>query len=260
MAAVPVLRRGARPTLARFPRHTAAFTKEPFAFMKINPESRYRPPLWKRALDLGLILAALPLIALIMGLISLFIKIVSPGRVLFVQERVGANGASFRCFKFRSMRDDPGNAEVHRQHLERLIREGSPMKKLDVEGDPRLIKFGGLLRATGLDELPQLFNVVRGEMSLVGPRPCMTYEYERYTDAQRERFAVLPGLTGLWQVSGKNTMSFEEMVETDIRYVKSCRPGGDLGILFKTFGAVLGQVLLYLQSRGSARRAVMSAR
>ena len=209
----------------------------------------YRLPFWKRSLDLSLILLAFPVIVVWMTAIAILIKLVSPGRVFFIQERIGVNGSRFRCFKFRSMHDDPANAATHRNHLAKLIDSGAPMKKLDLEGDRRLIRFGGFLRATGLDELPQLFNVLKGEMSLVGPRPCMIYEYERYSEDQHERFSVLPGLTGLWQVSGKNKMSFDQMVDFDVRYARRCSLSLDCLIVVRTFGTLCRQVVEFVVAR-----------
>jgi lipopolysaccharide/colanic/teichoic acid biosynthesis glycosyltransferase len=123
------------------------------------------------------------------------------------------------------------------------MKSDEPMVKLDKGRDPRLIPFGQLLRASGLDELPQIFNVLQGEMSLVGPRPCTTYEYEAYSPPHKERFAVLPGLTGLWQVSGKNRTTFDEMIQLDIRYGQELSLRRDLWILAKTIGVLCGQIL-----------------
>jgi lipopolysaccharide/colanic/teichoic acid biosynthesis glycosyltransferase len=116
------------------------------------------------------------------------------------------------------------------------------MVKMDDHGDPRLIPFGALLRAAGLDELPQLLNVVRGEMSLVGPRPCMGYEFEHYNQWQRRRFDTLPGLTGLWQVSGKNKTTFPEMIAMDLYYTENKSLWLDLKILMMTIPALLSQL------------------
>jgi lipopolysaccharide/colanic/teichoic acid biosynthesis glycosyltransferase len=133
------------------------------------------------------------------------------------------------------------DAGLHKGHLSRLMDSNLPMRKLDSAGDPRLIPCGLLLRSLGLDELPQLFNVLRGEMSLVGPRPCVPYEYENYTPRHRQRFRAVPGLTGLWQVSGKNRTTFEEMIDLDIRYARNKSVWLDLKILFKTIPAILSQ-------------------
>ena len=125
---------------------------------------------------------------------------------------------------------------------ERLMRDGAPMTKLDA-GDPRIIPWGRFLRATGLDELPQIFNVLRGEMSLVGPRPCTRVEFERYEDWQQERVSALPGLTGYWQVNGKNKTTFQQMIEMDLFYAKNVSLRLDLWIMMKTPAALFEQTL-----------------
>jgi len=176
-----------------------------------------------------------------MGLISLAIMVVSPGPILFRQERIGYRGRRFSCLKFRTMLVGADTA-VHKSHLHSLMNSRAPMKKLDVAGDPRLIPLGALLRSTGLDELPQIINVLRGDMSLVGPRPCVPYEYEAYRPWQKERIKGLPGLTGLWQVSGKNKTTFDEMIHLDISYLRSKSIWLDLGIMLKTAPALLQQV------------------
>ena len=160
-------------------------------------------PAWKRVLDIVCIIIAAPLLLPLAIFIGLTIRCVSPGPVLFRQKRIGYLGQPFTIFKFRSMHI-AADTKVHQNHLKQLMTTGAPMVKMDNHGDSRLIRFGGLLRSSGLDELPQIINVLRGEMSLVGPRPCMLYEFEQYLPWQKERFNSLPGLTGLWQVSGKN--------------------------------------------------------
>ena len=176
-----------------------------------------------------------------MMLIALIIRMVSAGPVLFKQERIGYLGGRFLCYKFRTMfvNADTG---IHQGHLNQLMNSDAPMMKMDSQGDPRIIPFGRLLRASGLDELPQLINVLLGDMSLVGPRPCVAYEYEKYLPWQRERFNALPGLTGLWQVSGKNRTTFTEMMELDIKYTREKTLWLDLKIIFKTIPALLIQV------------------
>ncbi len=196
-------------------------------------------PSWKELLDTVCILLAAPLLIPVGFVIALAIKLVSPGPVLFVQERVGFRGELFRCLKFRTMKV---NAEttVHQGHLQNLMTSDRPMTKLDA-ADKRLIPGGRVLRCLGLDELPQLLNVLRGEMSLVGPRPCLPYECEQYQPRHRRRFGTLPGLTGLWQVNGKNRTTFEEMIQWDITYVETKSPAMDIAIMLRTVPAILVQ-------------------
>ena len=203
---------------------------------------------WKRALDALLILLALPLLIPLALLVALLIRSVSRGSVLFRQERVGYQGRRFLCFKFRTMFVDADSA-THQGHLHQLMNSDTPMQKLDSEGDPRIIPFGVWLRASGLDELPQLINVLRGEMSLVGPRPCLPYEYDKYLPWQKERFQTVPGLTGLWQVSGKNKTTFVEMVLLDIMYAKHKTLWWDLKIILMTVPALVIQMLETRQAR-----------
>jgi len=198
-------------------------------------------PAWKRRLDVLLVCLFLPLWLPLMLTIALGIKLVSKGPVLFRQERVGLAGERFLCLKFRSMLQD-ADIRLHKEHLRQLMASGAPMVKLDRDNDPRLIPFGPLLRASGLDELPQIFNVIQGQMSLVGPRPCTPYEYEQYAPWQKKRFQVLPGLTGLWQVSGKNKTTFEQMVQLDLQYIERLSIGQDFRILLKTFEVVANQL------------------
>lgn len=197
-------------------------------------------PLWKRLLDLLCILLTAPVWLPVMLLLGILIKIVSPGPSLFRQERIGCKGKPFTIFKFRTMGVN-ADTGVHQGHLNHLMDSNVPMKKLDAAGDPRLIPCGLMIRSLGLDELPQIFNVIRGEMSLVGPRPCVPYEYMNYSPKHRRRLEAVPGLTGLWQVSGKNRTTFEEMVNFDIHYSKNKSLLLDLKIIFKTIPAIISQ-------------------
>lgn len=197
-------------------------------------------PIWKRTLDVGVILLFSPVLVLVGSAIALLIKLGSPGPVLFRQLRVGYKGQEFLCFKFRSMKVN-AETDSHRGYTAELMKTETPMTKLDVERDPRIIPFGSLLRATGLDELPQLINVFRGEMSLVGPRPCIPYEFEGYEPWQRRRFDAVPGLTGLWQVSGKNRTTFSQMIHLDISYSERVNLWLDLKIILKTLPALIIQ-------------------
>jgi len=137
--------------------------------------------------------------------------------VFFKQERIGYKGRSFDFLKFRTMKADSGT-RVHEKHLKTLINNDIQMDKLDGENDPRIIPFGKFLRQSCLDELPQLINVLRGDMSLVGPRPCLAYEAQEYNLWHTKRFDIKPGMTGSWQVNGKNRTTFKEMIRLDINY------------------------------------------
>ncbi len=198
-------------------------------------------PAWKRILDLSIIVLLLPLVLPLGLLIALWVVLVSGGPVLFRQQRVGLYGKIFLCLKFRTMRVNADTA-VHQGHLKALMKSNGPMVKLDAKGDPRLIPGGLVLRSLGLDELPQLINVIRGEMSIVGPRPCIPYEYEQFSPEHRLRCDTLPGLTGLWQVSGKNRTTFEEMMALDLAYVSRKSALLDLRIILMTLPAILLQV------------------
>jgi lipopolysaccharide/colanic/teichoic acid biosynthesis glycosyltransferase len=199
-------------------------------------------PAWKRFLDIACVAIALPFLLPVMVAIAALIKCASRGPVLFLQERVGLRGRRFICFKFRTMKAN-ADVGVHQRYLAELMQSDKPMLKMDAKCDPRLIPFGSILRSTGLDELPQILNVLGGQMSLVGPRPCLPYEYENYEPAQRRRFDTLPGLTGLWQVSGKNRTTFSEMIALDVRYAREKSAWLDLKIMFKTIPALVSQVL-----------------
>jgi len=198
-------------------------------------------PRWKRTLDVVFILLTLPFVLPLAVCVAVLIRMVSAGPVLFRQERVGYMGRKFMCFKFRTMFVG-AETTTHQGHLQQLMKSDAPMVKLDARGDSRIIPFGLLLRSSGLDELPQLINVLRGEMSIVGPRPCLPYESDDYLPWQRERFNTLPGLTGLWQVKGKNLTTFDEMMQMDIRYTREKTLWLDLAIILKTVPAIAGQV------------------
>jgi len=203
-------------------------------------ESHLTLPLWKRALDLSIALLFSVPVIFVAGVVALVVRCGSRGPVLFRQQRVGYKGRQFTCLKFRTMKVD-AETRSHQGYTTQLIKNEAPMTKLDAKNDPRLIPFGSILRATGLDELPQIINVLRGEMSIVGPRPCIPYEYEMYETWQRRRFDAMPGLTGLWQVSGKNRTTFNQMINLDIAYSKRVSLGLDLLIILKTVPALVIQ-------------------
>jgi exopolysaccharide production protein ExoY len=209
-----------------------------------------RIPGWKRALDLTLIVLTYPIWLPLMLVVMAAIKISSPGPIFYRQERVGFRGRTFMIFKFRSMKVH-AQTSWHEWHFQRLMRDGAPMTKLDA-GDDRIIPWGRFLRATGLDELPQIFNVLRGEMSLVGPRPCTPLEFEKYEEWEQERVKVPPGLTGYWQVNGKNRTTFQEMIELDLFYAKNASVRLDLWIMVKTPAALFEQTAELVQQRTDA--------
>jgi lipopolysaccharide/colanic/teichoic acid biosynthesis glycosyltransferase len=214
---------------------SGSLSAEPLDVLFVKPL-----PVWKRVVDIVLSLVGIILWTPGMLLIAAAIKLVSPGPVLFRQERIGFLGKPFVLFKFRSMRVDADH-HVHETHLAQLIKGKANLTKLD-QGDARLIPYGRFFRASGLDELPQLFNILRGDMSLIGPRPCVPYEYEKFSCWHKRRFDTYPGLTGLWQVSGKNKTTFTEMMRLDIAYTRKRSLLSDLRILFRTVPAVVGQV------------------
>lgn len=182
---------------------------------------------------------ALLMLGLPMLVIALAIKSTSPGPVLFTQQRVGLNLTPFLLFKFRTMRVGSDDSTL-REHVIREMRgedtsRGGSWKIVD----DRITPIGAVLRRWSLDELPQLFNVLRGDMSLVGPRPCLEWEALLFTPEFGERFTVRPGLTGLWQVSGRSRMGTREMLQLDVDYVRHRTMRGDLSILMRTIPAVL---------------------
>lgn len=191
------------------------------------------PARHKRVLDVTLILLAVPVLLPVLLLLAIAVKLSSPGPVLFFQTRMGRDGRRFRLVKFRSM--FTGAEAARAALLAQSDRAGLCFKQKD---DPRITPVGRLLRRSSLDELPQLWNVLRGQMSLVGPRPALPEEVALYSPHALQRLAGLPGLTGLWQVSGRANVSFEEMVELDLRYLQSASLRGDLKLLLRTFGAV----------------------
>jgi len=167
-------------------------------------------------------------------LIALAIRLDTPGPILYSQIRVGKNGREFRCYKFRSM---VSNADQLREQVALLNESNGPLFK--IRNDPRLTRVGRFIRRYSLDELPQLINILHGEMSLIGPRPNLPAEVEQYEDWMLKRLLVCPGLTGLWQVSGRSDLTFEEMVLLDIYYVENWTMGLDLNILLRSVPAVV---------------------
>ncbi|QGG58869.1 sugar transferase [Paenibacillus sp. B01] len=190
----------------------------------------------KRAVDVGCSLIGLVLLSPVFVLIGLLIKLEDPkGSVFFYQTRVGKDGKPFRMFKFRSM---VSNAE---ERLKELLAQNEVQGAMfKMKNDPRITRVGRFIRKTSIDELPQLVNVLQGSMSLVGPRPPLPREVAEYTPYDRQRLDVTPGCTGLWQVSGRSSLTFEQMVELDLQYVRERSLGMDARILLRTVRVLLG--------------------
>jgi lipopolysaccharide/colanic/teichoic acid biosynthesis glycosyltransferase len=202
-----------------------------------------RRRLGKRLFDLVVASLALLLLAPLLLAVAVLVRATSPGGALFRQTRVGRNGRPFVLYKFRTMYGGCPD-DIHREYVRRLLVEDRPptggrsgLYKL--ERDPRITRIGGLLRRTSIDELPQILNILRGDMSLVGPRPALAYEAELFGAAHARRFLVPPGLTGLWQVSGRNSLTMREGLMLDLEYVDRQSFLFDLKILLKTVPAVL---------------------
>ena len=188
----------------------------------------------KRAIDLVLGILVLVLIAPILLIVAIAVRIDSPGPAIFAQQRVGRSGKPFTVYKFRTMRV---GAEAEVDKLRALNEADGPLFK--IKNDPRNTRLGRLLRRTSIDEFPQFFNVVRGDMSIVGPRPAIPAEVEHYQQWHKRRLEVMPGLTGLWQVSGRSELTFDEMVMLDIYYIENWTPWMDIWIMLKTIPTIL---------------------
>jgi exopolysaccharide biosynthesis polyprenyl glycosylphosphotransferase len=189
----------------------------------------------KRVFDILGAAVGLLLAAPFMALVALAIRLDSPGPILFTQDRVGLGGRTFRIFKFRSMHI---GADADREALEDLNEADGPLFK--IRDDPRLTRVGRFLRRTSMDELPQLFNVLRGDMSLIGPRPPLPCEVEQYQEWHRRRLEAPPGITGLSQVSGRSHLTFDETVLLDVYYIENWSPWLDLKIMIRTIPKVIG--------------------
>lgn len=201
----------------------------------------------KRPLDIFGALVAIFLFAPLMLIVVAIIKLTSRGPVIFRQTRLGHGGVPFTFFKFRSMATDVDD-RIHREFVASLIHAGATDAASEAEGafryklksDPRVTQVGAFIRKTSIDELPQFFNVLRGDMSIVGPRPPIPYEIDHYQSWHLRRILTAkPGITGLWQVEGRSRVSFDEMVRMDLRYTQACSLVTDLKIMLKTVGVVL---------------------
>lgn len=204
-------------------------------FKVSNKENRLVYNISKRFIDILLSLFGLIIVSPIMLIVAILIKLESTGPVIFSQKRVGLNGKEFNMLKFRSMVQ---NAEELKEKLQKQNEMSGPMFKM--KEDPRVTKVGKFIRKTSIDELPQLINVLKGEMSLVGPRPSLPKEVAKFEPWMLERLSVKPGLTCYWQVSGRNNIDFEDWMKLDIKYVKDRNLGLDIKLIFKTFFVLFG--------------------
>ena len=190
----------------------------------------------KRLIDIVGSLCGIILLSPLFLIVAILIKIEDPkGKVFFAQERNGRYPKTFKMYKFRSM---VHNAEDLLKDLMDRNEQTGPVFKIN--DDPRITKVGKFIRKTSIDELPQLFNVLKGDMSLVGPRPPIPHEVDQYNSYQMQRLAVKPGLTCIWQVSGRNNIGFDEWVEMDIEYIKTRSLWLDIKLIFKTVGVLFG--------------------
>ena len=204
--------------------------------METDAAARYMP--LKRILDIAVAGILILLFAPLMLLISIGILVSSPGPIFYRPERVGKDGRLFRMLKFRSMQV-VNIPDLHREYVQRLIKQNTEPRALGrssvkLIGDPRITGMGKYLRRFSLDELPQFLNVLKGEMSIVGPRPSLAYEYEVYSEWHKKRLAALPGITGLWQVMAHNTVAFDDMVRLDLFYIQHMNLWLDLKIMLLT--------------------------
>ena len=190
----------------------------------------------KRLIDIVGSLCGIILLSPLFLIVAILIKLEDPkGKVFFAQERNGRYPKTFKMYKFRSM---VHNAEDLLKDLMDRNEQTGPVFKIN--DDPRITKVGKFIRKTSIDELPQLFNVLKGDMSLVGPRPAIPREVDQYNSYQMQRLAVKPGLTCIWQVSGRNNIGFDEWVEMDIEYIKTRNLWLDIKLIFKTVGVLFG--------------------
>ena len=190
---------------------------------------------FKRAIDVVCSLAGLLVLSPVLIIVSILIKLESDGPIIFSQDRIGYRGQKFKMYKFRSM---VVNAEELKKKLAEQNEMSGPMFKM--KNDPRVTKVGKFIRKTSIDELPQLINILKGEMSLVGPRPSLPKEVREFEPWMMERLEVKPGLTCYWQVSGRNDIDFEDWMKLDIRYVRERSFWLDIKLIFKTFFVLFG--------------------
>ncbi|MGG7152307.1 sugar transferase [Clostridium neonatale] len=209
--------------------------KEKYNYLEISYKEKKIYSIMKKIIDVTFSTMGLILLSPIFFIVSIFIKCESKGPIIFFQERVGLNGKMFKMYKFRSM---VVNAEELKEKLYKKNEMNGPMFKM--KEDPRVTKVGKFIRRTSIDELPQLINVLKGDMSLVGPRPSLPQEVKEFEDWMMARLLVKPGLTCYWQVSGRNDIEFEDWMKLDVKYVKERNTIVDLKLIFETFFVLFG--------------------
>jgi lipopolysaccharide/colanic/teichoic acid biosynthesis glycosyltransferase len=204
-------------------------------------------PMIKRVLELAVCIALLPMLLCLIAIIAAAITLDSPGSPFFIQERVGKDGRRFWMYKFRTLRQDYDNCE-HRAYMQAFVLGQNDVRVNRIGHNTfkppfhnSITRVGSILRKTSLDELPQIFNVLKGDMSLIGPRPNVIWEVEKYKDWHYERLKVLPGITGLAQVRGRSSITFDDIVMNDLEYIEKQSLKVDLQILLWTMLAVLGR-------------------
>jgi undecaprenyl-phosphate galactose phosphotransferase len=193
----------------------------------------------KRLMDIVLSVIALIIFSPLFLLIAVLVKFTSSGPIFFKQKRIGYFGKEFEIFKFRSMKVLNGEDEERRKQMLKFLNDKTGEIKTKVVNDNRITWIGKIIRKLSLDELPQLLNVIKGDMSLVGPRPCLPYEFEEYPDWQKRRVSVLPGCTGVWQVWGRSSVSYKDSVVLDLYYINNMSPWFDLQLLFQTIPVMI---------------------
>ncbi|HRP37634.1 MAG TPA: sugar transferase [Candidatus Dojkabacteria bacterium] len=194
----------------------------------------------KRIADIAIASVGIFILSPFLALIALFVKLSSPGPIFFKQARIGKDGKEFKIYKFRSMKALDGEDEERKKMMIEFIKNGANgASDTKVINESRVTWIGNIIRKTSLDELPQLFNVIKGDMSLVGPRPCLPYEYDNYDEWQKRRASVIPGCTGVWQVWGRSQVNYNESVVLDLYYINNMSPWLDIQLIFQTIPVML---------------------
>ena len=205
---------------------------------KVNKNINY---IYKRVFDYVASITGLIILSPVFIIISILIKLTSPGKIFFTQMRIGKDGKPFKFYKFRSMKINSDSDKERESFMIDFIKNNyaANLNSTKIINENNITSVGKFIRKTSLDELPQLINVLKGDMSLVGPRPCLKYEYDSYDDWHKRRHTVMPGCTGVWQVSGRSTVSFRDSVVLDLYYINNMTPWLDLQLIFKTFPVMI---------------------